>query len=116
MTLALSEGQIRLRYMSEGDLPEVEVLDKACFSYPWPNGAFTHELHSVNQNLCLVAEDTLDPEGQRIVAVAVFWLIVDELHLGTIGVLPKYRKQKIGLALLVDGLMLGYKMGSRTSL
>ena len=116
MTLALTEGQIQLRRMLEGDLPEVEALDKACFSDPWPKGAFTQELHSVNHNLCLVAEDTLKPEGQRVVAVAVFWLIVDELHLGTIGVLPEYRKQKIGLAMLMDGLLLGCQMRALTSL
>ena len=63
-----------------------------------------------------MAEDTHKPEGQRVVAVAVFWLIVDELHLGTIGVLPEYRKQKIGLALLVEGLLLGYQMGALSSL
>ena len=116
MTLTFTEGQIRLRRMSEGDLPEVEALDKACFSDPWPKDAFAHELQSVNPNLCLLAEDNLKPEGQKIVAFAVFWLIVDELHLGTIGVLSAYRKQKIGLALLVEGLLLGFQIGSRTSL
>ncbi|HSN94758.1 MAG TPA: ribosomal protein S18-alanine N-acetyltransferase [Anaerolineaceae bacterium] len=116
MTFTITEGQIRLRRMLEGDLPEVEALDQACFSDPWPKGAFTQELNSVNSNLCLVAEDSLKPEGQKVVAVAVFWLIVDELHLGTIGVLPQYRKQRIALALLVDGLLIGYQMGSRSSL
>lgn len=116
MTLTLAEGQIRLRRMLEDDLSEVEALDRACFSDPWPKGAFTHELRSVNPNLCLVAEDSHKPEGQGVIAVAAFWLIVDELHLGTIGVLPEYRKQKIGLALLVEGLLLGYQMGALSSL
>lgn len=116
MTLILTEGQIRLRYMSEGDLPEVEALDKACFSDPWPKDAFAHELHSINPNLCLVAEDKLKPEGQKIVAAAVFWLIMDELHLGTIGVRSAYRKQKIGLALLLEGLLLGCEKGALTAL
>lgn len=116
MTQALVENQIGLRRMLEGDLLEVEALDKACFSDPWPAGAFATELHSEGLNLCLVAEDIQKPIGQKIVATAVFWLIVDELHLGTIGVSPAYRKQKIGLALLVEGLLLGHQMGAVTSL
>jgi len=116
MNLTLVEGQIRLRRMSEDDLSEVDALDRACFSDPWPQGAFAQELHSENPNLCLVAEDARKPEGQNIVAAAVFWLIVDELHLGTIGVLPEYRKEKIGLALLVEGLLLGLQKGAQSSL
>jgi ribosomal-protein-alanine N-acetyltransferase len=116
MTIPLVENQIRLRHMLEGDLFEVEALDKACFSDPWPPGAFAAELQSQGSNLCLVAEDIQKTEGQKIVAAAVFWLIVDEFHLGTLGVLPAYRKQKIALALLVEGLLLGYQMGAATSL
>jgi ribosomal-protein-alanine N-acetyltransferase len=115
MTLQLIENQIKLRRMLDGDLPEVEALDRTCFSDPWPLGAFANELQSIGLNLCLVAEDSQKPEGQKIVAVAVFWLIMDELHLGTIGVLPDYRKQKIGLALLLEGLLLGNQMGAHTS-
>jgi ribosomal-protein-alanine N-acetyltransferase len=116
MTLQLTENQIRLRRMLDGDLPEVEALDRGCFSDPWPVGAFANELHSTGLNLCLVAEESQKPDGQKIVAAAVFWLIVDELHLGTIGVMPDYRKQKIGLALLLEGLLLGSQMGAQTSL
>ena len=116
MTLTLAEGQIRLRRMSEDDLPEVEALDQACFSDPWPVGAFASELHSEDPNICLVAEDTLYPGKPKIVAATVFWLIVDELHLGTIGVLSDYRKQKIGLALLIEGLWHGHQLGAQSSL
>jgi ribosomal-protein-alanine N-acetyltransferase len=116
MTLQLTENQIRLRRMLDGDLPEVEALDRGCFSDPWPVGAFANELHSTGLNLCLVAEDSAKPDGQKTVAAAVFWLIMDELHLGTIVVLPDYRKQRIGLALLLEGLLLGSQMGAQTSL
>ena len=116
MRLSLIEHQVRLRRMLESDLPEVEALDQACFSDPWPAGAFANELHSASPNLCLIAEDSQKPDGQKIVAAAIFWLIVDELHLGTIGVLSDYRKLKIGLALLIEGLLLGQQMGAQVSL
>ncbi len=116
MTLILAEGQIRLRRMSVVDLPEVEALDQAGFTDPWPAGAFAHELQSEVPNLCLVAEDSKLSDWQKIVAAAVFWFILDELHLGTISVLSGYRKQKIGLALLIEGLLLGQQMGAQSSL
>ncbi|MEA4813148.1 MAG: GNAT family N-acetyltransferase [Anaerolineaceae bacterium] len=116
MNLQSSENKISLRLMTEKDLHEVEALDKLCFSDPWPQGAFAHELLHSQDSLCLVAENTQENGETGIIAAAVFWLIADELHLGTIAVLPAWRKMKIGLSLLIEGLLRGYQKGAHASL
>ena len=110
------ENRIVIRRMAFEDLPQVEALDHVCFSDPWPENAFAYELRPGAPNICLVAVDPSLPAESDVIGVAIFWLIVDELHVGTIGVLESYRRRRVGLALIVEGLLEGSRQGAITSL
>jgi len=78
------------------DLDEVQRIEQASFSTPWPENAYRSELLTNRLASYLVAR----VEG-RIVAYGGMWLMVDEAHITTFAVHPAWRRQRIGERLLL---------------
>ena len=79
-----------------GDLPEVQSIESASFTSPWPPHAYRSELETNRLASYLVAR--ID---DRIVAYGGMWLMVDEAHITTFAVHPAWRRQRIGERLLL---------------
>ena len=88
--------QLRWRRMEETDLPPVVMLDKACQGNAWNIGHFRDELSRGEAGYSRVLED---PEI-GVVGYLCAWLVVDELHIGTIGVDPELRRRGLGRGML----------------
>ncbi|RMF46171.1 MAG: ribosomal-protein-alanine N-acetyltransferase [Anaerolineae bacterium] len=101
---------VHIRPMAPRDIPQVMAVDKASFAMPWPERAYRFELESNTLSICLVAE-----EKPKVVGMIVAWLLVDELHIATIGVHPDYRRQGIGARLLAAALLTGIRRGAHVS-
>lgn len=109
------------------DVPEVVAVDRRCFTTPWPASAYRREITHPDKNLYIVLrrvgegpmtqpdpkgggflttilpflrEDT-HPNSEPVVGYAGLWIVSDEAHITTIGVLPEVRGQKLGELLLV---------------
>ncbi|HLO35256.1 MAG TPA: ribosomal protein S18-alanine N-acetyltransferase [Candidatus Deferrimicrobium sp.] len=78
------------------DLAEVQRIEEASFSTPWPENAYRSELMTNRLASYLVAR----VDG-RIVAYGGMWLMVDEAHITTFAVHPAWRRQRIGERLLL---------------
>jgi ribosomal-protein-alanine N-acetyltransferase len=78
------------------DLDEVERIERASFSTPWPPNAYRSELQTNRLASYLVAR--ID---NRIVGYGGMWLMVDEAHITTFAVHPAWRRQGIGERLLL---------------
>jgi ribosomal-protein-alanine N-acetyltransferase len=87
---------LRLRPMTVADLPAVQLIERASFSTPWPPQAYRQELETNRLAHYLVA--TL---GAEIVAYGGVWLMVDEAHITTFAVHPRFRRRRIGERLLL---------------
>ncbi len=85
-----------IRPMTFDDLPSVQLIERASFSTPWPPQAYRQELASNRLAHYLVAV----VHGE-IVAYGGIWLMVDEAHVTTFAVHPRYRRQRIGERLLL---------------
>jgi ribosomal-protein-alanine N-acetyltransferase len=81
------------------DLEQVVAIDQVSFSLPWPPRSFQFELTDNPASRCWVVE--LD---NKIIAMIVSWLILDELHVATIATHPEFRRQGIGKTLLTHAL------------
>ncbi len=96
--------------MTLDDIPQVLAVDRASFALPWPESAYRFELETNTLSIALVAE-----EAGRVVGMVVAWLLVDELHIATIGVHPQRRRSGIGRRLLAAALLTGLARGARLS-
>ncbi len=82
--------------MRVDDIPAVHEIERASFTAPWPTYAFKQELEANRLARYVVARD-----GERIVGYAGLWLMVDEAHITTFAVHPRWRRRGIGERLLL---------------
>jgi ribosomal-protein-alanine N-acetyltransferase len=82
--------------MTAADLPAVQLIERASFTTPWPPQAYRQELEANRLAAYLVG--TI---GDEVVAYGGVWLMVDEAHVTTFAVHPRYRRRRIGERLLL---------------
>jgi ribosomal-protein-alanine N-acetyltransferase len=82
--------------MALEDLPTVQAIEQASFRTPWPPHAYQSEIETNR-----LAEYVVARVGDRVVAYAGMWLMVDEAHITTFAVHPRWRRQRIGERLLL---------------
>jgi ribosomal-protein-alanine N-acetyltransferase len=92
------------------DIPAVHAIESASFPTPWPPYAFRQELETNRMAHYLVVR-----AGDRVIAYAGIWLMVDEAHITTFAVLPAYRRRGIGGRLLSELLELSAELGARVA-
>ena len=85
-----------VRPMHVTDLPAVQLIERASFTTPWPSHAYRQELET-NQ----LAQYVVGLIGDEIVGYGGIWLMVDEAHVTTFAVHPRYRRRRIGERLLI---------------
>lgn len=88
--------RVSIEAMRLEDLDEVQRIEEASFTTPWPPNAYRSELLTNRLASYLVARS----DG-RIVAYGGMWLMVDEAHITTFAVHPAWRRQRIGERLLL---------------
>lgn len=104
--------KINIRRMTIDDVETVHQIDVLSFSLPWPEKSFRYELTQNSASRMWVAE-TETGKGKIIVGMLGMWLIVDEIHIGTIATYPDYRRKGIARKLLIEGLRQAYQEGAR---
>lgn len=119
-----------LEPMRQEDVPDVSRVERECFTNPWPQSAYRRELRNPANNHYLVLRHHIDHPTSRggrsegrgplallpfvrkpesttattdpIIGFAGMWVLFDEAHITTIGVLPQYRGKGLGELLLVE--------------
>lgn len=115
--------------MQAEDVPEVSEVERQCFTNPWPQSAYRRELRNAQNNSYIVLRRTDEPASEngdmsgeargrlgllpfrrrtavqqhadQIIGFAGMWVVMDEAHVTTIGVLPEFRGLGLGELLLV---------------
>ncbi len=78
------------------DLQQVMAIERASFTCPWTQTMFLSELVDNPFSHSWVARE----EDRKIVGYAVFWVVIDELHLLNVAVDPGWRRRGIGEQLM----------------
>ena len=95
------------------DIDGVMAVDAACFHNPWTREDYLRELADTDRCWVVVARAA---DG-AIVGYCAFWRIFDEVHVNNFAVLPAWRRQGLGAALLEHVLAVGAAIGApRTTL
>ena len=101
-----------IRRMKLEDVEQVHQLDVISFSLPWPERSFRYELTENPSSRMWVAESTGEPLT-RVIGMLGLWLIVDEVHIGTLAVHPEFRRQGIAQKLLITSLVDACREGAK---
>jgi [ribosomal protein S18]-alanine N-acetyltransferase len=95
--------------MRMADIAQVHEIERLSFSTPWPSYAFEQELTG-NRLARYVVARSVEGAGERVVGFAGVWLMVDEAHITTFGVHPRWRRRGVGRRLMVRVLELAREM------
>jgi [ribosomal protein S18]-alanine N-acetyltransferase len=105
-------GDAKIRIMTLVDVDQVVQVENICFPTPWSREAFVNEVKNNQFATYFVAED----QG-RVIGYIGCWIIIDEANITNVAVLPEYRGQKIGEALLRTAMELArLKQATKMSL
>jgi [ribosomal protein S18]-alanine N-acetyltransferase len=99
--------RLTVQPMAAADIPAVHAIESASFPTPWPPYAFRQELETNRMARYLVVR-----AGERVIAYAGIWLMVDEAHVTTFAVLPAYRRRGVGGLLLSELMALSADIGA----
>jgi ribosomal-protein-alanine N-acetyltransferase len=100
--------KVRLAPMQAGDLDAVQRIERASFTTPWPAYAYRQEIETNRLAHYIVAR-----AGDDIVGFAGMWMMVDQAHITTFAVDPKWRRKGIGSQMVVALLQMARPLGAR---
>jgi ribosomal-protein-alanine N-acetyltransferase len=86
--------------MDLADLVEVAALESELFPDPWSADSFLAEVERKPD----IGYPLVVREDDRLIAYAVVWFIVDELHIGNLAVRPSHQGRGIATAILAHVL------------
>jgi ribosomal-protein-alanine N-acetyltransferase len=82
--------------MSVSDVPEVAAIESEVFGDPWSADSFLAEVERNPE----IGYPVVVRDDEGVVAYAVAWFIVDELHVGNVAVRPGAQGRGIGRAVM----------------
>lgn len=83
------------RYLGPGDLDAIYGIQTSCFPSPWPYADLKRDVgeNPAARYVGIYMEETLIGYGS-------FWLIMEEAHLTHVAIVPRWRRQGAGRALM----------------
>lgn len=100
---------LTFRLMTENDIDEVLIVEEQSFTLPWSRDAFYHEMKNNRFAFYIILED----EG-KVIGYCGSWIVMDEVHITNVAVLPAYRGQKLGEALMRQMMHAAEEKGAKT--
>ena len=99
---------IRIEPMTLDDIDAVHAIERTSFVVPWPDEAYRNEILTNRLASYVVAR-----AGDTVVGFAGIWVMVDEAHVTTFAVDPRWRRRGIGERLLLTLLDLSMARRAR---
>ena len=87
---------LRVEPMTLDDLDAVHAIERASFAVPWPDDAYRNEIRTNRLATYVVAR-----LGEEVVGFAGLWIMVDEAHVTTFAVDPRWRRRGVGERMLL---------------
>jgi ribosomal-protein-alanine N-acetyltransferase len=100
---------MKLRRMTEADIPSVVAIEQALFNDPWSERSFLHEIKHNAFSIPLILE-----EGGEVIGYVIAWKIFDEFHIANIAIRPDYQNRGLGKMLMRE--ILRHAQGCRYAL
>lgn len=114
-----------IEQMTLDEITEVSQVERRCFSNPWPSSAYRRELRDPEHNYYVIARwrppavaqpaerprgplnllpfvRRAEPPKPPVLGFGGMWIMFDEAHITTIGVLPEQRGRSLGEFLFLN--------------
>lgn len=103
--------------MLETDIPQVVAIDQQSFPLPWSFNSYKNELLGNDHAHFFVALNSARwlcwwRSHREVIGYIGYWFIVDEAHISTIAVHPKWRGKGVGESLLKHALRHAQTLGA----
>jgi len=112
--------------MTLDDIEQVMEIERTVFPAPWSARAYRYEITKNEHSTVLVVRGGRTPAGPLVrlkrllgrrasgplLGYAGFWLLIDEAHIFTIAVHPRWQGRGLGELLLVSLLERGMRLGA----
>jgi ribosomal-protein-alanine N-acetyltransferase len=95
-----------IRQMTHEDMPAVIALEQAAFRNPWSPELLRRELEH-DWSTILLVEEPLPNGGRKLLGLAIFWIVQDEVHVLNVATAPEYRRRGVGRAVMNEVLARG---------
>jgi len=92
----------------DADLDGVLQVEAESFTNPWTRAMYAWELQ--NRNVCHIY--VARTPGCRVAGFCAFWLVFDEIHINNVAVLPQFRGEGMGSAILRHVLTAAKTLGA----
>src|SRR5215208_1553658 len=90
-------------------IDEVLAIEEVSFTNPWTREMYLAELQNTGVSFCFLARG----DDGRSVGFCSVWRILDELHINNLAVLPDFRRDGVGTALLRHVIREGVARGAK---
>ena len=100
-----------IREMCKDDLDVVVEIDRLSLSLPWSKRTYELELTENQAAHFLIAEWWEQPSSV-VIGFIGYWHIVDEIHISTLAVHPRYRRNGVAQDLLEAAIRRAQNMGA----
>lgn len=108
-TVGVRAMDITFRKMTTDDIAQIVAIEEASFTTPWTADAFYREITTNEYAHYVVIE-----KNDAVIGYCGLWIIIDESHITNIAILPEYRGQKLGDALLKEVINQAKEIGAKT--
>jgi len=98
---------LAIRPMTRHDVTAVTQVDQKCFPLPWSANAFLAEIGNLSACYLVAHVDT------TLAGYIGAWIVMDEVHITTLGVEPAWRRQGVADRLLAALLAEAVRRGAR---
>lgn len=105
---------LTIRPMLHGDVQAVHAIERRIFPNPWPLNSYYIEVQSPS-TYKWVAEIQDERGESTIIGMVIVWLLVDEAHVGNIGVDRPFQQRGVGCRLLKTALQSLARLGAVTA-
>jgi [ribosomal protein S18]-alanine N-acetyltransferase len=95
-----------IRQMTHEDMPAVIALEQAAFRNPWSPELLRRELDHDWSTILLVEEPQPDG-GRKLLGLAIFWIVQDEVHVLNVATAPEHRRRGVARAVMEEILARG---------
>jgi [ribosomal protein S18]-alanine N-acetyltransferase len=104
---------VEFSFAAASDLNALLVIENQSFRSPWPRQHFQSELNQPHSFILLAQRQA--PSPRNIVGYIIFWVIIDEMHILNLAVSPRYRRQGIARALILEAIRLAQAKNCQTA-